>query len=105
MFVWLSDTLDRAESTLSVYSSLIFSFILAVILVFVATGEFNWTSMFVTILISGLLFLLMTATTGDNVAGSLPRTTYPVPPHLGLDGISLPNWYPNKVHRSPGNYM
>ena len=100
MFVWLSDTLDRAESTLSIYSSLLLSIIFAVILVFLATREFNLTSAIVTVLLAGLIFLLMTATSGDNVAGSLPSVTYPNPPHLGLDGVSLPNMYPTQVRHS-----
>jgi hypothetical protein len=100
MFVWLSDTLDRAESVVSVYSSLILSVIFAVILVFIATREFNTASVIVTILIAGLIFLLMTSTNGDNLAGSLPTTTYPNPPHLGLDGVSLSNWYPSVVRRN-----
>jgi uncharacterized membrane protein YjgN (DUF898 family) len=94
MFVWLSDTLDRAESAISVYSSLILSVIFAVILVFISTREFNVTSAIVTLLLSGLIFLLITSTRGDNLAGSLPTTTYPIPPHLGLDGVNIQNRFP-----------
>lgn len=93
MFVWLSDTLDRAESTISIYSSLLLSVVFAFILVFLANREFSWTGIFVVMVVAGLLFLLMTSTRGDNLAGSLPSTTYPNPPHLGLDGVSLANRY------------
>jgi hypothetical protein len=95
MFTWLSDTLDRAESTLSIYSSLLLATVIAVVLVFVANRELNLVSIFTIIIIGGLLFLLMTATRGGNLAGSLPTTTYPNPPHLGLDGVSLQNKYYN----------
>lgn len=94
MFVWLSETLDRAESTFVVYSSFIISLLLALALVFFNSKNFGIISILVSIIIAALIFLLITSTKGDNLAGSLPSTTYPIPPHLGLDGISLENRYP-----------
>jgi hypothetical protein len=87
MFVWLSDTLDRAESTISIYSSLLLSIIFAVILVFLATGKINTIAIITMIIVTGLIFILMSNANSSNLAGSLPSTTYPLPPHLGLDGI------------------
>lgn len=100
MFVWLSESLDKAESTWATYSTVLLALIFAVILVFIAGGSLNLTAVLVTILITGLLFLLATSTYGDDVGGSLPSTTYPLPPHLGLGGNKLQIWYPNAV---PGN--
>ncbi len=95
--VWLSEALDKAESTLSIYSTALLSIIFAIVLVFMVSHEFNFTGVIMTILISGLVFLLATSTYGDNLGGSVPSTTYPGPPHLGLGGVSLQNWYPFTV--------
>ena len=34
---------------------------------------------------------LMSSTTGSNAGASMSSTTYPIPPHLGLDGVNLSN--------------
>lgn len=91
MFVWLHNTLDKAETELSIYSTLIFSVVFSVIFVFLATKTIDITSGLIIVVIAGLIFILMTSTVGDNIEGSLPTTTYPNPPHLGLDGISVTN--------------
>ena len=38
-----------------------------------------------------IFYIMLDNMTGDNFPGSLPYATYPIPPHLGLDGISLAN--------------
>ncbi len=95
--VWLSEALDKAESTAMIYSTAMISLALAVFLVFLASPKISFTAVIMVILLSGLIFLLVTSTYGDNMAGSLPSTTYPVPPHLGLDGVSLQNRYPFRL--------
>ena len=38
-----------------------------------------------------LILIFIDSSTGDNIQGALPDYTYPNPPHLGLDGVSLQN--------------
>lgn len=41
------------------------------------------------LLTSLFIYLAMLNATGSNRIGALPQATYPPPPHLGLDGVSL----------------
>ena len=75
----------------------IIAFALSFALVFSATGKTNKLAIFVAILLGFLIYLLISSATGRNLEGSLPFSTYPGPPHLGLDGIDLVNHYPNNV--------
>ena len=38
-----------------------------------------------------LVYIIINNMSGTNEVGSLPNVTYPHPPHLGLDGVSLEN--------------
>ena len=42
-------------------------------------------------LMSIIINTLMASTNGSNAGASLPPTVYPIPPHLGLDGVNLTN--------------
>jgi hypothetical protein len=97
VFTFINNSLDMVESKLSIYSTVIISIIVAIVVVFVATKKFTVASGVITILIAGLLYLLASATRGTGMENSLPTVGYPVPPHLGLGGVSLQNHYPNKV--------
>ena len=59
----------------------IVSFALSFTLVFIATGKFDKLAVFVSILLGFLIYLLVSSATGQNLMGSLPPATYPVPPH------------------------
>ena len=76
------------------------SFALSFAIVFIATGKLSKLAVFVSILLGFLIYLLISSATGQNLAGSLPPATYPGPPHLGLDGVDLVNYYPNNVNYS-----
>ena len=92
-----TETLNLAASTLSLYSTFLFSFMFALLTVFAITRKLNGISIAVTLIITGIVFLLASSATGQNLEGSLPSTTYPVPPHLGLGDVSLQNWYPSTI--------
>ena len=92
-----AQTVNAFGSTLSLYSTFILSFFFALLLVFLATRRFDIATGAVTLIVTGLTFLLASSATGQNLEGSLPSTTYPVPPHLGLGDVTLQNHYPSKV--------
>ena len=39
--------------------------------------------------LSILLYIILDSTTGSGIELSVPKTTYPLPPNLGRDGVSL----------------
>jgi hypothetical protein len=95
---FLSNFLNTAETEYSIYSTLIYSVVIATILVFVATRKFNFLAGVVTVLIATLIYILMSSSRGTGLNISLPSvTTGGPPPHLGRDGVSMENIYPNKV--------
>ena len=96
-FTFISDSLDMVESKLSLYSMVIISIIVAIVVVFIATKKFTIASGLITILIAGLIYLIASTTRVSGIEDSLPSVGYPVPPHLGLGAVSLQNHYPNKV--------
>jgi hypothetical protein len=81
----------------NIFINYIISFALGFALVYTATEKLNRLSFFVSVLLGFLIYLLISSATGRNLEGSLPFSTYPVPPHLGLDGVDLVNHYPNNV--------
>jgi MFS superfamily sulfate permease-like transporter len=91
MFVWFSDLFDRAESTFSVYMSVLICLMLAIIFVYVATKKLHLMSIPAILILTFLFWIINTNTYGDNLHGALPSVSYPNPPHLGLDGISINN--------------
>lgn len=94
---WFGNLVDSTESTLSLYSMSILSLIAAVVLVFIATRKFTAAAGAVIAIITGLIYLLASSARGSGINISVPSTTYPVPPHLGLGAVSLENRYPNRV--------
>jgi hypothetical protein len=94
---WIRDTLDIAESELSLYSMVILSIIFAVVLVFIATRKFTPASGAVTVLIAGLFYLLASSARGSGINISVPSVGYPISPHFGLGAVSLENRFPNRV--------
>lgn len=67
------------------------AFLIAVIIVFSVVSRFNVATVFVIITLFILMLIIIHSSRGINAEGSLPSATYPNPPHLGLDGISLEN--------------
>jgi hypothetical protein len=93
----LNDSFTRLVSYIYIYSSILLSIIFSVILVFVATKKITVQSSIITVLISIIFYVLLSSARGQNLEGSLPSVGYPVSPHLGLDGVSVPNLYPSKI--------
>ena len=67
------------------------AFIVALLIVLTTVTKFNMATMIVIILLTLIILLIVNSSVGVNYEGSLPSTTYPIPPHLGLDGVSLVN--------------
>ena len=94
---FISNSFDIIGSKISLYSTLIISIIVSIVVVFVATKKFTISSGLITVLIAALIYLIASTARGSGMEDSLPSVGYPVAPRLGLDGISLQNYYPNKV--------
>ena len=67
------------------------SFIISLIIVFTTIGFKNIVMSILCILILALLFYIIISSFSLQNGLSTDSTTYPVPPHLGLDGISMNN--------------
>jgi hypothetical protein len=65
--------------------------LIAIIIVLSVVKTFQITTGIIIILFILIIYLLITSSTGQDLEGSLPSTTYPIPPHLGLDGVDLVN--------------
>ena len=62
--------------------------------ILLSTGaEFNKNGSILFVLLYTLIYIILSNLNGNNLAGSLPSTTYPIPPHLGHDGVSIENKY------------
>ena len=81
---------DIHPSLLLYLSSLFFALIIILLIRPVIDNLFP---LFV-LLMSVIIFVVRDNMTGNNIARSLPSTTYPRPPHLGLAGVNLENRYP-----------
>ena len=95
-FTFITNPLNMIGLKIYFYFTAILSIILATAIVFFVTRKFTIASGIITLLIAGLLYLLISATRGAGMENSLPSVGYPVPPHF-LQGVSLQNYYPNKV--------
>ncbi len=67
------------------------AFIISALIVLTTVTRMNMATVIVIVLLTILILLIMNSSVGVNYEGSLPSTTYPIPPHLGLDGVSLVN--------------
>jgi len=68
------------------WKHILFALLLSLVIIFSIIKRFRETTVLTILIFAFLIYLIITADTGDNLAGSLPSTTYPIPPHLGLDG-------------------
>lgn len=64
---------------------------IAVVVVFSVVSKFNVITVIVILILAGLILIIFNSSRGMNYDGSLPFATYPNPPHLGLDGVSVEN--------------
>jgi len=95
---WLTVSFYNIGSKAKIYSTLLFSFIFSAFFVFLAIKKVNVVSVSITLIMTGLSYLLFSSARGDGVMLSVPSVGYPTPPHTGLDGVSLQNMYPNRVN-------
>lgn len=65
--------------------SLFISLIISLILVHGIIKKFDHTTLLLSLILTVLFYLILNGDQG------LPKTTTPIAPHLGLDGISLEN--------------
>lgn len=87
------------SAVVSFAKSLTYFFIclaLACIIVLTALKKINFVSVFSIILLTAIFFILLTTMGSSVLSVSLPFSTYPNPPHLGLDGVSPSNYLAGK---------
>lgn len=95
---FLSNFLNSVETEYNIYSTIIYSLVFATLLVFMATKKLNFLTFVITILIATLLYILISSARGTGLNISVPSVTRGgPPPHLGRDGVSMENIYPNKI--------
>jgi len=73
------------------FATVILPFVLAFAIVYFVANKVTLPSVLIMGLLAMMIYIFFNNMTGSNLAGSLPAATYPIPPHLGLDGISLTN--------------
>ena len=66
---------------------------IAALMIFSVRPRFDAVGLISAAMLSVIFFIIFGNMTGDNIVGALPYATYPIPPHLGLDGISTTNLY------------
>lgn len=67
------------------------AFVISILIIFSTVSHFNIVTAIVVAVLMTLILIIMNSSRSTNYEGSLPSTTYPIPPHLGLDGVSLVN--------------
>lgn len=67
------------------------SFIISLVIVYTTIGFKNIIMSIICLLILMVLFYILLSSFSLQNGLSTDSTTYPVPPHLGLDGISISN--------------
>ncbi len=82
--------IPHIQITNTVYSVLA-SLIIAFLIIYPIMGIGSITSIFAFLILTIIFYILLNNMSQENKSDSLPSTAYPVPPHLGLDGITLNN--------------
>ena len=67
------------------------SLLITIMIALTAKFGLNMRHILVCVVMNILLYIILSNINGSNLAGSLPSTSYPNPPHLGHDGISIEN--------------
>jgi len=88
---YMKRTLNNIHPSLVLYLTSLFMALIVILLIRPVID--NLFPLFV-VLMSVIIFVIRDNMTGNNIAKSLPSTTYPRPPHLGLAGVNLENRYP-----------
>lgn len=74
------------------YYTVITSMIVAGIFIYFVRNHYdNIVLSLAYVILTVIIYILIRSTTGSGMAQSLPYATYPTPPHLSLDGVSVDN--------------
>ena len=73
-------------------SKILVSIILSIIIVYPILGVGTLESFLSFIILFGILYVIISSLSNENLSNELPSTLYPSLPHTGLDGISLNNY-------------
>ncbi len=71
------------------FYTILASLIIAFLIVYPIMGIGSTISIAAFLLMAVVFYVLLSNMSLENKVDSLPPTAYPVPPHLGLDGISI----------------
>ena len=74
--------------------SLIVSFMMALFIVALLRPIMDGLMILFVIILTAMFMIIFLNWNGTNLAGSVSPVTNPIPPHLGLGGVSLENRYP-----------
>lgn len=95
---FLHAIVDLPNGIINMFSKNVKRFITALflscILVLSIVTKVSVTTVITIILLSILIYVIMNNIGGADYQNSLPFSTYPNPPHLGLDGVSIENRAP-----------
>ena len=69
--------------------SIIISLIIGVIIIYPISGLKTTESLISLVLLTLILYFIISSITNENLSNELPSSLYPSMPHTGLDGISL----------------
>lgn len=74
------------------YYTIIISMIVAGIFIYFVRNHYdNIVLSMAYVILTVIIYILIRSSTGSGMAQSLLYSTYPTPPHLGLDGVSVDN--------------
>jgi len=73
------------------FKTTFWSLLIAVLLLMPAIKLYTLPGIITIIVTAIMVYIMISSMNGINREGALPSVTYPGPPHLGLDGISLEN--------------
>ena len=72
------------------------SLLISALVIFFSIKKINFVSVLAFFILAILIYILLTSLGSNVLSISLPSTTYPVPPHLGLDAVSPDNYNAGK---------
>lgn len=74
------------------YYTVITSLVVAGIFIYFVRNHYdNMVLTMAYVILTIIIYILIRSTTGSGLTQSLPYATYPTPPHLGLDGVTVDN--------------
>ena len=80
-----------SSGTYNELMTVFWSLLFAILLLFPAIKLFSFPGIITVIVTAIMIYIMISSVYGINKVGALPSTTYPGPPHLGLDGVSNEN--------------